>query len=330
MKESDIRVDDDLEYRWSLYKKDQDRLLEKRSDFVHVLCPACGKEDSSFFYERSGFNFEKCDLCETVYVNPRPTMEMLIDHYRNSLAEKYFNENIYAKTEQGRVDYLIKPRIEKIYSFCRKYNISRDTILDVGAGYGTFCEIAKDDGKFSTVIAVEPDPSPVAICRNKGIEVLEDFIENVHESEIADVVTSFENIEHVFNPSVFLDSIYSILKKNGLLVITTPNIKGFDLLTLKDKSDNTTAPDHLNYFHPKSISLLLENHGFEILEITTPGKLDAELVRKKAIEGVISLDDQPFLKRVLIDEWESFMDSFQNWLADNGLSSHMWVVARKK
>ena len=105
-----------------------------------------------------------------------------------------------------------------------------------------------------------------------------------------------------------------------MLFIATPNIKGFDLLVLKDKSDNTTAPDHLNYFHPKSISLLLGNAGFEILEIKTPGKLDAELVRNKAKEGVVSLDNQPFLKRILIDEGDTYMDSFQKWLSDNGLS----------
>ncbi len=330
MKENDIRVDDNLGYRWSLYKKDQQRLLNKKKAFVSVPCPACGQKDSSLFYKRTGFFFEKCSVCDTVYVNPRPTIEMLIDHYRNSLAEKYFNEHIYSKTEQGRVEHLLKPRLKKIYTFCQKYNTNYGTILDVGAGYGTLCEIAKKDGKFERVIGVEPNPSPANICRSKGIEVLEDFIENVQAKAIADVVTSIENIEHVFDPKTFLVSIYNILRKNGLLVITTPNIKGFDLLTLKDKSDNTTAPDHLNYFHPKSMRFLLENCGFEVLEIKTPGKLDAELVRKKALAGVITLDDQPFLKRILLDEWQSYMESFQQWLSDNELSSHMWVVAKKK
>lgn len=329
MKESDIRVDDNIEYRWSLYKKDQERLLRKKDDFVFVNCPACDGRSSTLFYERDGFAFEICSFCDTVYVNPRPTIELLIEHYKFSEAEKYYNENIYSITESGRIDHLVKPRLEKIYHYCQKFNVEFNTFLDVGAGFGTLCEIAVKDGKFKKVIAVEPDPSPANICRSKGIEVIEDIIENVEYKEIADVVTSIENIEHVFCPDLFLKKIYNILKNNGLLILSTPNIKGFDLTILKDKSDNTTAPDHLNYFHPVSLSLLLNDCGFEILEIQTPGKLDVELVRKKVLDGTISLSDQPFLQRVVIDEYEKYGNSFQEWLSNNKLSSHLWIIARK-
>ncbi len=90
------------------------------------------------------------------------------------------------------------------------------------------------------------------------------------------------------------------------------------------------VPEHLNYFHPKSISLLLENCGFEVLNIETTGKLDTQLVRKKALSGVISLDNNPFLQQVLVDDWKIYGESFQQWLVTNGLSSSMSIVARKK
>lgn len=328
MKESDIRVDDNLDYRWSLYKRDQQKLLNKNEKFVEVNCPACEAKEKQLFYERDGFTFYECQKCFTVYVNPRPTVELLIEHYKNSEAEKYFNENIYSLTEQGRIEHLIKPRLEKIYYFCKKFNVETKTFLDVGAGYGTMCEIVLQDKIFENVIAVEPDPSPAQICRNKGIAVLEEFVENIELNEIADVVTSIENIEHVFSPDLFLKKIYSILKNNGILILSTPNIKGFDLFILKDKSDNTTAPDHLNYFHPESIKLLLEKNNFEVLELITPGKLDVELVRKKCLEGKLQIEDR-FLKKIIIDEYDKYGNSFQQWLAENGLSSHMWIIARK-
>lgn len=329
MKESDIRVDDNMEHRWNLTRKDQERILQKKDEFVEVNCPACESDNYSIFYERTGFNFDICQNCETVFVNPRPTINLLIDHYKNSLAEKYWNEKIYPQTEINRVELLVKPRLSKIYSYCEKYDVTYDTLLDVGAGYGTFCEQAVKDNRFRRVIGVEPDPSPAKFCREKNIEIIKDFIENVEQKEIADVVTSIENIEHVFSPKTFLQKIYNILKVNGLLVLSTPNIKGFDLLILKDKSDNTAAPDHLNYFHPNSIKHLLENNGFEVLELITPGKLDVELVRKKHLEGKIKIED-PFWKRIIIDEFETYGESFQKWLAEQGLSSHMWVIARKK
>jgi hypothetical protein len=85
--------------------------------------------------------------------------------------------------------------------------------------------------------------------------------------------------------------------------------------------------EHVNLFNPRSLSRLVASHGFALLEATTPGRLDAEFVRDAALKGEIELD--PFLRRVLIDEWEALGWKFQEFLAGNGLSSHMWLAARR-
>jgi 2-polyprenyl-3-methyl-5-hydroxy-6-metoxy-1,4-benzoquinol methylase len=329
LKEEDIRTDDDLDYRWSLYRRDQLRLLERLPDFVEVGCPACDAQAGDLHYLRDGFTFKRCRACQTVYVSPRPARDLLLGHYRNSEAEKYWNEVVAPKTDAGRVEHLIRPRLEKIFSFCSRYGVVHGDLLDVGGGAGVFAAEAARSGRFGRVGVVEPDPSPAALCRAKGLTVYEDFVENLPAEAIADVATSFESIEHVFSPRDYLHSIARLLRPGGLLVLTTPNVLGFDLLTLKDLSDNTTAPDHLNYFHPASLGALLGVCGFTVLESLTPGKLDVELVRKKVQQGRLSLDGQPFLKRIVLDEFETLGASFQRWLAENGLSSHLWVVARR-
>jgi len=110
--------------------------------------------------------------------------------------------------------------------------------------------------------------------------------------------------------------------------ITTPNIKGFDLITL-GKLHQNIVPHHLNYFNIDSLCLLLKNCGFEIVEVSTPGKLDAELVRKKIINGEFDVSEKPFLKYLLVEKWNELGKSFQTFLSENGLSSHMWIVARQ-
>ena len=65
-----------------------------------------------------------------------------------------------------------------------------------------------------------------------------------------------------------------------------------------------------------------------MLERLTPGKLDAELVRKHVLSGALSLDQQPFLRQVLIDDWERVGPAFQEFLAGAGLSSNMWLMGR--
>ena len=67
-----------------------------------------------------------------------------------------------------------------------------------------------------------------------------------------------------------------------------------------------------------------------MLEIFTPGKLDAELVRKKILSGDFVLEkEDKFIKHVLIDKWKEMGNDFQQFLVENALSSNMWAVAQK-
>jgi SAM-dependent methyltransferase len=46
------------------------------------------------------------------------------------------------------------------------------------------------------------------------------------ENDSFDVVTSFQVIEHVFDPESMAREMLRVLKPNGILVITTPNLSG--------------------------------------------------------------------------------------------------------
>lgn len=63
---------------------------------------------------------------------------------------------------------------------------------------------------------------------------------------------------------------------------------------------------------------------------TTPGRLDTEFVYVAIEEGKLDVSDRPFLKRVLSDQWEQLGWPFQQFLAENSLSLHLWLAARKK
>ena len=169
-----------------------------------------------------------------------------------------------------------------------------------------------------------------AACRTRGVTVIEKRIEDIaDEVGSVDVVVSFEVIEHLFEPYGYITQCAALLPSGGLLVLSCPNGLGFDIAMLGEKALAVDA-EHVNLFNPDSLSLLLERCGFETLEVTTPGRLDAEFVREAALESKIDLSTDPFLKRVLIDEWDRLGWSFQQFLAAHNLSSHMWVAARRK
>ena len=159
--------------------------------------------------------------------------------------------------------------------------------------------------------------------------MIESPIEHVElEPGSVDVVASFETIEHLFSPRELVERCAALLAPSGLLVLTCPNSKGFDLLVLRELSE-TVDNEHLNYFHPRSLAALVESCGLEVLETLTPGELDAELVRKHVLDGSLDVERQPFLRHVLVEEWDATGERFQRFLAEAGLSSHLWLVARK-
>jgi 2-polyprenyl-3-methyl-5-hydroxy-6-metoxy-1,4-benzoquinol methylase len=330
LRENEIRPQEFMEREAQLFDEGIRKLLELKEGFVWVPCPVCDNVNTKKKFEKSGQQFDICQSCQTVFINPRPTPEMLSQYYNDSEYYKYWNDFIFPSSEPNRREKIFKPRAQRLAQIISTLSLQPKVLLEVGAGFGTFCEEAKKLDIFDRIIAIEPTPKLAQTCRNRGIEVLQLPVEKVEFDRTAiDVIASFEVIEHLYSPKDFIDHCARLLQPDGLLVLTCPNVHGFDIEVLQEKSISID-PEHLNYFHPESLSLLLNKHGFEVLECKTPGKLDAELVRKKVLDKEYDLSDQPFLKRILIDEWDELGDKFQRFLAENMMSSHMWIVGIKQ
>jgi 2-polyprenyl-3-methyl-5-hydroxy-6-metoxy-1,4-benzoquinol methylase/ribosomal protein S27E len=309
---------------------DADRkfLLERRSEWVHVNCPSCRREEHRLFGKKLGFTYVECRNCGTVYTNPRPSQKLIHEFYASSLNYAYWNNHIFPATEKIRRHKIFRPRAKLLAQYCRQYDINFGTLLEVGSAFGTFCEEARRLRLFQRIIALEPTPDLAETCRKRGFETIEKPIEGVNTRKIADVLASFEVIEHLFDPRRFLRKCHSLLKPKGLLVLSCPNVRGFDLMTLRMLS-NTFDHEHVNYFHPESIRALLEENNFRVIDVQTPGQLDADLVRKQVLAGHLSLKGQPLLDEILIERWAENGVKFQRYLSMNRLSSHMWVIAQK-
>ncbi|MBU0508184.1 class I SAM-dependent methyltransferase [bacterium] len=311
-----------------LHAEDVRLLLTRKMDFVTVDCPACGSGDFRTRLEKGGFDFVACAHCETLLVNPRPSPEMLEEFYEKSQSIRHWSTKIYPASEEVRRQKIFVPRAEQVIELCRKHRVGTTTLVDIGAGFGTFGEELRKRSVFETVVAVEPSPELAASCRRKGLTVVESVFEKA-EIENADVITCFELIEHLFSPRDVVRSCRESLAAGGMLILTTPNVKGFDILVLGGASDTVIGPNHLNLFHPQSLAMLLEECGLEVIDTLTPGLLDAELVRKKMLSGEVDAADHSFLRHLLIERWEELGEAFQDFLAGHRLSSHMWMVARK-
>lgn len=329
LQENDIRPSHLAAGERKTLKMDLIWLRKHQREFVEVSCPACGKKGNKKLFSKQSFIYKRCERCSTIYISPRPTKKILEEFYKNSAYYVYWDKYIFPASEKSRREKIFKPRVDKVIELCKKYRIPTKKSLDVGAGFGTFCEELQNRNIFKSVVAIEPIPNLAITCRSKNIETIEQPIERVEfpDDEKFDLITSFEVIEHLFSPEEFVKHCRRLLKPGGLFVLTCPNGEGLDISVLKKQSDNVDY-GHLNYFNPLSLANLLKKNDFTILENQTPGKLDAELIRKKIIEGKYKAKDNSFLLRILTDDWERVGDLFQKFISDNGLSSHLWLIAR--
>lgn len=329
MKESDIRADEYAEKIKYYATEDKKVLMRHKKDFVKVSCPACGRREAHPAFIKLGIQYLECNKCKTIYASPRPTPEILKEYYQKSKNYQFWNKYVFPTAEKVRREKIFKPRVDLLIKYCKHFGVKPETIIEVGAGFGTFCEEVKSRNFFKRVIGIEPVPDLAKTCRKRGIEIIEKPVEEVELGDIkVDVIASFETIEHLFNPRGFILSCGKLLKKGGLLILSCPNMLGFDTSVLREMS-KSVGGEHINMFNPESIKILLCDCGFETIGMKTPGKLDAELVHKSIMMGEFDIKDQYFLKYILIDRWDDVGANFQKFLADNLLSSHLFVVARK-
>jgi 2-polyprenyl-3-methyl-5-hydroxy-6-metoxy-1,4-benzoquinol methylase len=328
LSEKELCPEDLLAGQEAAFARDIERLQARSAEFVAVDCPACASATRQPAFSKYGFNFARCTECRTIFMSPRPSPALMAAYYANSENYAYWAQHIFPASEAARRDKIHKPWLTRVIDYCERHATARGTLVDIGPGFGTFAGLAKATGAFERVLAVEPTPEMAAACRARGVAVIEKRVEDIaDELGLVDVLVSFEVIEHLFAPRDFLAQCARLIRPGGLLILSCPNGEGFDIAML---GANALAVDaeHVNLFNPASLARLVAVHGFTILEVTTPGRLDAEFVREAALKGEISLD--PFLNRVLVEEWERLGWPFQQYLAGQGLSSHMWLAARRQ
>jgi 2-polyprenyl-3-methyl-5-hydroxy-6-metoxy-1,4-benzoquinol methylase len=294
--------------------------------FVSGNCPACNGNDLSPEFKKLEFQYVSCIGCRTLFVNPRPSLEMLKKFYSDSPSSRFWAEKFFKPMIESRRDKIFRPRAEYASGIfgCNKKSI----IGDIGAGFGLFLEEMRRLLPDNEYVAIEPSLDMSRICQEKKLKVKCMCLEEICGMEEGfDALTAFELFEHLQDPASFLKKTFSLLKPGGHLLLTTLNGGGFDVLILWEKSKSITPPHHLNFLSPHSARFLLEKVGFDITEISTPGKLDWDI-----IEGMIKnegVDLGRFWNSLAISGIETSKEELQSWISRNNLSSHMRILARK-
>ncbi len=243
-----------------------DRFLEPRRD----TCPWCGSTDLSIRLRASDlvqrkpglFTLEECSTCRHVFQNPRLTPAGLDFYYRDfydglgrEMVEKAFTaaERCY----RGRVDMV-------------KRFTTPSSWLDVGAGYGHFCRLARE---------VWPDAVFDGLDQSVSVEEAQrlDRIDHSYRGEFValadelagryDVVSMHHYLEHTREPLAELDAVAKVLPAGSHLLIELPDPESFFGRILGRWWMSWFQPQHQHMMPVGNVVQALTDRGFATIAV---------------------------------------------------------------
>ena len=204
-------------------------------------------------------------------------------------------------------------------------------ILDVGCGPGLFLIEAKKRGW--EVFGTEFTDEQIKYLNDKGIQTFQGKLaSDSFEKESFDIIISSEVIEHINNPLEEMSLFNSFLRRGGVAYITTPNFNAIERFLLKGKYNIIHYPEHLCYYTPKTINLLLEKCGFEKMTTTTTGlsitRVKNSLKNKEQVHAD-NLNNDSALRASLEEGYKRHFKTLANFLLNYfkvGNSLKAWYV----
>lgn len=225
-----------------------------------AICSICKQKDTSLLYRKNDYSIAKCHSCDLQFRVPQASHEELrqiyTDYYHPWKLEKEVEEVIKkTKTEA------FEKRLQEIQNY-----VHRGKILDVGCATGFFLEKAKSKG--FEPYGVELSESFFKEAHNKfGDRISWGTMEDIpFENNFFDVITMFDLLEHVKDPTITLRCCRTVLTPNGIIAAVLPDTSS---LTAKLMRKNWIhyKKEHLFYFSKKNISALLKQESFDVIKI---------------------------------------------------------------
>ena len=163
---------------------------------------------------------------------------------------------------------------EVVFELIKKHLPNPSRVADLAAGEGAFSVKLKELGHEILAIDFNNDNWKVPDIPLKNENFDSEFAEKILKDDNKfDAVVAIEIIEHLENPFRFVRECAKLLKPNGLLFLTTPNVEAVHsrLIFLYSGRLNafgayeTVRPAHITPIFKWKLEMILEEAGFETI-----------------------------------------------------------------
>lgn len=212
------------------------------------------------------FTISRCLDCDLSQLIPLPTQENLKKLYEAHYNFGQTKNRIYSSLREiffSHILYNLWMLIDGDISF---HAVKSDgTLLDIGCNEGRGLAIYEKNG--FEVEGIELNSKAAALATKRGFKVNTCLIENFHPEKQYDVVVLSNVLEHTLYPNIFLSNVARLLKPDGEVWISCPNVDSWQRKLFGKYWINWHVPFHTIHFSNTSIARIMKNAGFAIKEI---------------------------------------------------------------
>ncbi len=169
------------------------------------------------------------------------------------------------RKRRGALRYRLEKRTKEVLKAVKEHRGTKITsLLDIGCADGLMLELLNQDLKISLSVGIDSSLELLRTNPNPDIKMIQGRAENLpFRNEEFEVIIATAVIEHLSQPTKMIKECYRLLKKGGLLIITTP-VPFWDKIArqigiLKEKG-------HQKTFSLSALRALLTSQDFKILK----------------------------------------------------------------
>lgn len=268
-----------------------------------VACPICGSSEYRRHLETTDplhgvggvFQIVRCQDCRHIFMNPCPTADSLAACYpaaygphasQTKISEPPLEESSdQPKPAQGSHSTTVSPwylssgfrRMPGLRALYYWLTDTRSNYLPLpSAGNARAIELGCATGSFLAKLAeagwnaegVELVESAAAESQRQGFSVHVGTLQSAElSSDTYDAAFAWMVIEHLPGPRSAFCEFHRILKHNGQLAFSVPNVSCWEPVVFGRSWYVWEVPRHLQYFGPRSLYTLLTESGFDDIQI---------------------------------------------------------------
>lgn len=217
--------------------------------------------------------------------------------YFVKINKRNYKKKYWSKTKDpdGKIrDRLTNHEIElKKFVLNNKSLIKRINLLkfrslcDVGCGSGYL--LSQFNNKQIDLLGIDNDSEAIKIA-SKYATILKRNLNstNLNINKKFDLVVCYHVIEHLKNPKKLIKNLYRLLKKNGILIIGTPDFDSGMARLYKNKYRMLHDKTHISLFSKESLIRFLTDNDFKPIIIDYP-YFDTSYFNKKNLLKIFNL-----------------------------------------